>query len=336
MTINVLWPAVRWADNLHIETEALGAGVTPHFCHGIESVSDELWALADGIVGGPDLPDEIIAKMKRCRVHVRAAVGFDTIDIARWGRHGIPICNTPDYGTMEVADHAIAMMLTLMKGIAFHDERLRDDPHGNWIPALSPFGRRLSLCTFGIVGLGRIGTAAALRAKAFGMNVVFYDPNKPNGSDLALGIRRADTLEALFAQSDVISLHLPSTPETLNLIGRAAFAAARPGLILVNTARGPVVDLAALHDAMKADVVLAAGLDVLPQEPPDLQVPLIKAWANEEAWLRHRLVVTPHSAFYTPESARDMRAIAARTAARYLRDGRLENCVNEAFLTHRR
>lgn len=336
MSIHVLWPMIRWPDDLQIETDALGPGITPHFSHSVKDVTDEMWAVADGIVGGPDLPDEIIAKMKRCRIHVRPAVGFDNIDIARWGRHGIPVCNTPDYGTMEVADHAMALMLTLMKSIAFHDERLRQDPKGNWMPALNPFGKRLSICTFGIVGLGRIGTAAALRAKAFGMHVVFYDPYKPNGSDLALGIRRADTLAELMAQSDVVSVHAPSSEETRGLIGREAFAAAKKGMILVNTARGVIVDIDALHDAMKDGTVLAAGLDVLPQEPADVQAPLIKAWHDEDEWIRHRLVLTPHSAFFTPESARDMRAIAARTAAKYLRDGRLENCVNEAFLTHRR
>lgn len=336
MTLHVLWPAVRWAENLHIETEALGPGVTPIFSLSVDKVTDEQWALADGIVGGPDLPDSIIAKMPRCRIHVRAAVGYDTIDVARWGGHGIPVCNTPDYGTMEVADHAIAMMLTLMKGVAYHDERLRADPHANWIPALSPYGKRLSGCTFGVVGLGRIGTAAALRAKAFGMQVVFFDPYKPNGYDLALGVRRVDSLAELFAQSDVVSLHAPSTPETAGMIGREALAAAKRGLVLVNTARGALVDLDALHDAMREGTVLAAGLDVLPQEPPNLQVALIKAWQGGEDWLRHRLVITPHSAFFTPQSAHDMRAFSARTAARYLRDGRLENCVNEAWLTRRR
>ncbi|MCX7063487.1 MAG: NAD(P)-binding domain-containing protein [Proteobacteria bacterium] len=230
----------------------------------------------------------------------------------------------------------MALMLSLMKSIAFHDERLREDPRGNWMPALNPFGKRLSICTFGIVGLGRIGTATALRAKAFGMNVVFYDPYKPNGSDLALGIKRADTLAELFAQSDVVSLHAPSSEETRGLIGRDVFAAAKKGMILVNTARGAIVDIDALHDAMKDGTVLAAGLDVLPTEPADVQAPLIKAWHAEEEWIRHRLLLTPHSAFFTPESARDMRAIAARTAVKYLRDGRLENCVNEQFLAHRR
>jgi phosphoglycerate dehydrogenase-like enzyme len=107
-------------------------------------------------------------------------------------------------------------------------------------------------------------------------------------------------------------------------------------MILVNTARGPIVDIDALYDAMKADVVLAAGLDVLPDEPANLDKPLIRAWRDGEAWLKHRLVITPHSAFCTPQSMRDIRAFSARTAARYLRDGRLENCVNAALVSARR
>ena len=103
-------------------------------------------------------------------------------------------------------------------------------------------------------------------------------------------------------------------------------------VVLVNTARGPIIDLAALHDAMQDGTVLAAGLDVLPEEPANLQEPLLAAWHRGDAWLKHRLVLTPHSAFYTPESMRDIRAFSARTAARYLRDGRLENCVNKALL----
>jgi phosphoglycerate dehydrogenase-like enzyme len=336
MSILVLWPTLRWHDNLHIETAALGVGVTPYFSKSIDEVPTDIWAQADGIVGGPDLPDQIIAKMPRCRIHVRAAVGFDNIDIARWARHGIPVCNTPDYGTLEVADHALALMLTLVKSIAFHDERLRKDPSGHWIPTLNPFGKRLSDCSFGVLGLGRIGTAAALRAKAFGMKVVFFDPFKPSGTELALGLARVDSMAELFACSDVLSIHVPGGESTRNLIRAEAFAHARKGMILINTARGSVLDIDALYDAMKTATVLAAGLDVLPQEPASLAAPLIKAWHAEEAWLRHRLLLTPHSAFCTPESTRDMRGFAARTAARYLRDGRLDNCVNEQLLTHRR
>lgn len=319
-----------------IEIEAVGEGIEAVFGTGVHEISDEQWAACDGVVGGPDLPAEIIDKMARCRIFVRPAVGFDNVDLKKWGERGIPVCNTPDYGTMEVADHAIALMLTLTKSIAFHNEHLRADPVGNWRPALNPFGQRMSACTFGVLGLGRIGTAAALRAKAFGMDVVFYDPYRPNGTELALNVRRADTLEELFGQSDVVSVHAPLSDETRHLVNAEVLAAAKPGLILVNTARGPIIDIDALHDAMKADRVLAAGLDVLPEEPANLERPLIKAWHGGEEWIRDRLVLTPHSAFFTPQSIRDIRAFSARTAARYLRDGRLENCVNEEYLTFRR
>ena len=122
--------------------------------------------------------------------------------------------------------------------------------------------------------------------------------------------------------------------ETRNILDAAAFAAAKPGIIVINTARGPLIDLAALHDAMKNDVVLAAGLDVLPDEPANLNDPLVAAWHRNEEWIRHRLVITPHSAFFTPESIRDIRAFSAQTAARYLRGGRLENCVNAELLAN--
>ena len=335
MTIRVLWPSTRWPDDHSIEANAVGAGVKAEFVQRFDQVTDEQWRNADGIVCGVDVPLQSRPKLEKCRIFVKPAVGFDNVDIKAWGELGIPVCNVPDYGTMEVADHAIALMLALMKSIEFHTTALRKDPRGNWRPALNPYGKRLSACTFGVVGIGRIGTAAALRAKAFGMDVVFYDPYVSNGVDLALGVRRVHSLEDLMRQSDVVSVHTPLSDETRKLIGAKAFAAAKPGLILVNTARGEVVDLDALYDAMKKNVVKAAGLDVLPVEPADPQHPLIGAFAANEDWIAHRLVLTPHSAFFTPESVFDMRAKSGEVAATFLRDGRLQNCVNEKYLRKR-
>ena len=136
------------------------------------------------------------------------------------------------------------------------------------------------------------------------------------------------SLAELMGQCDFVSVHTPLTGETRGLIGAETFAAAKMGLILINTARGPVVDI----DAMKDGTVLAAGLDVLPEEPANAQRRLIAACQRNKDWIRHRLLLTPHSAFFTPESMRDNRAFAARTAARFPRDGRLENCVNRPFL----
>ncbi len=336
MNMRVLWPAMRWPSDWDIERGALGAQCEAEFVARFDAVTEAQWHGCDGIVTVMDIPDQYRAKLERCRIVVTPKVGFDNIDLAAWGKLGIPVCNVPDYGTMEVADHAIALMLTLMKGTAFHTEELKTDPRGKWRPALNPFGRRLSACTFGIVGLGRIGTATALRAKAFGMDVVFHDPYLPNGVDLAIGVRRVDSLTELMAQSDVVSVHAPLGNETRKLVGRDAFAAAKPGLILVNTARGEIVDLDALDTAMRNDQIRAAGLDVLPEEPANPAHPLIAAFAANEEWIRHRLILTPHSAFCTPESVYDMRAKGAEVAGTYLRGGRLMNCVNAQFLVNQR
>jgi len=333
MSIRILWP--RMGRDHSVEEEAVGEGIVTEFARGFGEVTEEQWRNCDGIVGVAP-PDDVLPILDKCRVVVKTAVGFDDVNIEAFGKLGIPVCNVPDYGTREVADHAIALMMTLTKSVAFHDESLRADPIKNWRPALNPYGRRLSACTFGVVGLGRIGTTAMLRAKAFDMDCVFYDPYQPSGLELALGIRRVDSLHELMGQSDVVSIHTPLNDETRDLIDAEAFAAAKRGMIIINTARGPIIDLDALHDAMRDGTVLAAGLDVLPDEPANLNAPLIAAWHRNEEWVKHRLVVTPHSAFFTPESVRDIRAFAARTAARYLRDGILKNCINEQYLTSRR
>lgn len=336
MSYRVLWPAMRWPDRREIEVESLGELGEAEFCERFDAVTDAQWASCDALVTVLDVPEQHRAKLSRCRILVTPKVGFDNLDLATWGALGIPVCNVPDYGTQEVADHAMALMLSLQKGITFHTRELKAAPRANWRPALNPFGRRLSACTFGIVGLGRIGTAAALRAKAFGMDVVFFDPYRESGADLALGIRRVHDLGELFEISDVVSLHLPLSADTEKLIDAAVLARSKPGLILINTARGPIIDLDALHDALRDGQVQAAGLDVLPTEPADAEHPLIRAWAAGEDWIDHRLLLTPHSAFFTPESVYDMRFKPGQIAIAYLHEGRLQNCVNEAWLVQRR
>jgi lactate dehydrogenase-like 2-hydroxyacid dehydrogenase len=327
---------MRWPDNREIEIASMGDLGRAEFCDRLDQVTEEQWQSCDAMVSVLDIPNEYRDQMRNCKIFVTPKVGFDNIDIAGWGEMGVPVCNVPDYGTQEVADHALALMLDLMKGITFHTRELKKDPRGLWRPALNPFGRRLSACVFGVVGLGRIGTAVALRAKAFGMDVVFYDPYVTNGSDLAIGVRRVHSLAEIFADSDVLSLHVPLSDETERLIDAEVLAASKPGLILINTARGPIIDLDALHDALKAEQIQAVGLDVLPEEPADPEHPLIKAWAADEDWIADRLLMTPHSAFFTPESVYDMRFKGGDLALTYLSGGRLQNCVNGDFLATRR
>ena len=331
MTFNILWPAMRWPSDREIEVSSVGEH-NAHFFERYDDVPDDQWAGCDAVVSVNDIPEEFRSKMTKCRIFMTPKVGFDNIDVRAWAEIGVPVCNVPDYGTQEVADHAIALMMSLMKGITFHTRELKKDPRGLWRPALNPYGKRLSVSVCGIVGLGRIGTAAALRAKALGMDVVMYDPYRENGAELLVGIRRAHSLEELFGQSDVVSIHAPLSAETAKLINADVLAASKPGLILINTARGPIVDLDALHDALRDNQIQAAGLDVLPEEPANPEHPLIKAWAADEEWIDHRLLITPHSAFFTPESVYDMRYKGGEVAVSYLSGGRLQNCVNELWL----
>jgi phosphoglycerate dehydrogenase-like enzyme len=182
--------------------------------------------------------------------------------------------------------------------------------------------------TFAVIGLGRIGTAAALRAKAFGMRVMAYDPYLPYGQELALGIDRAETLADLLGAADFVTIHAPATDETRNMIDHDALAAMKPGLILVNTSRGPICDLDAIFEGLKGGQLGAVGLDVLPEEPPPADHPLIRAWRAQEDWIRGRFHITPHAAFYSPASLKDLREKAVLTAVAFLRDSVLRNCVN--------
>jgi lactate dehydrogenase-like 2-hydroxyacid dehydrogenase len=280
------------------------------------------------------LPAEVLRQMARCRIIVNSGVGYDHVDVRTAAELGIPVCNVPDYGTTEVADHAIALTLTLCRGIVGYDRTLRTA--GGWEALGMPGVRRIRGLRFGVVGLGRIGLATARRAEAFGMSVQFFDPHLPVGTELAHGYRRFDTLDGLLAETDVLSLHTPLTVETQAMIGAAALSRLPPGAVLINTSRGRVVQLDAVEAALRDGRLAGAGLDVLEQEPPDFAHPLLAAWRADEGWLRNRLIVTPHAAFFTPESVEDKRRLTTTTALDYLRAGTLRACVNLDLLRTRR
>jgi C-terminal binding protein len=271
---------------------------------------------------------EDIERFPRLRAIVRMGVGYDRIARPAAAARNILVCNVPDYGTTEVADHAMALALSLRRGVILYHERQRQDPPAPWGPVKGELIRRFGVQTFGIVGLGRIGTAVALRARAFGFRVMFYDPHLPNGAELALGIGRAATLEDLLRQTDTLSVHTPLTPETRGMLGASELALLRKGAVVVNTARGPIIDLDALLALLRDGHIAAAGLDVLPVEPPVEPIPeLLRAYRAREPWLEGRLVVTPHAAWFTPESERDTRVKSAETMRAALLTNRPQNVI---------
>ena len=295
------------------------------------------WEGCDGIVvARVPIDATVIPHLKRTRIVVRNGVGFDVVDLKACGDAGIAVCNVPDYGTTEVADTAIAMMLTFARGTAALDAALHADLKGGWTHVHNVTARRLRGACFGVIGLGRIGTAAALRARAFGMQVAFYDPFLPHGAELAFGFTRARSLAELLVLADVVTIHAPLTDETRAMINAAAVAAMKPGAYLINTARGPICDTAALLEGLKSGKLAAVGLDVLPNEPATLNDPLVAAWQANEPWIRGRMLLNPHAGFYSPDAFVDLRRKAIETAYYYLRDGELANCVNAEHLQQRR
>ncbi len=332
----VLMPDFRF-DSSEIETTAAGPEITLDLqpWPRDEEIPDESLKRARAIVvyKVKAMPDDWLERLVDCRLVVRAGVGFDGIDLEECGRRGIAVSNVPDYGTTDVADHAVTLVLSLVRGVPWYDHHLRNDPVGFFIPMMSaPSNRRLKGATVGIVGLGRIGTAVALRLKAFDTRVMFYDPHLPNGAELSFGFERARSLEELMSTVDILSIHTPLTDDTRGMIGRDALAFAKPNLMLVNTSRGPVVDLDALHEALMERRIQAAALDVLPQEPPEPDHPLLVAWSERAPELDGRILITPHVASAGPEAIRDTRIKAMEVARRFLVDGVLTNCVNAAYL----
>lgn len=327
----ILYPEFPYPDD-SVEREIYGAEVRilRHLVPGIPDLPDADCAEADGLmVFRHFLTAEDLARFPKVRAIVRMGVGYDRLDRVAAAARGIMVCNVPDYGTMEVADSAIAMVLALRRGLFLYHETQRREPVAAWAPITTPLIRRLDVQTFGIIGLGRIGTAVALRAKAFGFRVVFYDPYRPNGSDLALGIGRARTLDALLAQSDVLSVHAPLTPETRGMLGLRELTLLPPGAVVVNTARGPIIDLAALETLLHEGRIAGAGLDVIPVEPPVEPVPdLLRAYRAKEPWLEGRLVITPHAAFHNPESWNDIRRKSAETIAAALLSDQPQNVIS--------
>jgi D-3-phosphoglycerate dehydrogenase/C-terminal binding protein len=273
------------------------------------------------------LTAQTIGRLKRCKLIVRCGVGVDNVDHAFAAGRGIPVANVPDYGTEDVADTAVGMALSLARGTHYLNSRLRAN-EGPWSYTQAAPVRRLRGRVFGIVGLGRIGTAAALRAKTLGMDVAFYDPYKPDGHDKALGVRRVETLGELLRRSHVLSLHCPLTPQTARTIDAAALSVMPRGSFLVNTARGEVVDLDAVVAAIESGHLAGAGIDVLPQEPPAGDERILAAWRDPQHPCHHRVILNPHAAFYSEEGLMDMRVRGAEACRRALKGEPLRNVVN--------
>jgi D-3-phosphoglycerate dehydrogenase len=244
------------------------------------------------------MPREVIEALDGCRIIARYGIGIDTIDLDAATARGILVTNVPDYCIDEVSDHALALILALTRGVARLDRSVRG---GSWSTADAPPIHRMRGRVLGLVGFGRIARALAVKAAAIGFRVVASDPYVVDELVREAGVEPR-SLEDLFAEADVLSIHAPLTEGTRHLIGADAIARMKPGAIVVNTSRGPLVDRAALLEALESGRLGGAGLDVLETEPPDPGDPLLT---------HPNVVVTPHAAFMSIESVAELRRKAA-------------------------
>ncbi|NLG28684.1 MAG: C-terminal binding protein [Chloroflexi bacterium] len=280
------------------EAERLAAVDALWTVHQCRSAEETLAAARDAVVVvvqsvRPLLTRAVIAQLPAARCLIRAGAGYDSIDYKAATAYGKMVCNTPTYCTDDVADHAIALMLASVRHIARLDAALRRD---NYARALARPTRRVRGTTLGLIGYGRIGHAVAQRVRGWEMRVLACDPYISEAYGSEWGARLV-SMDELLAESDFVSLHCPLDESTHHILGAEQFARIKPGAVLVNTARGPLVDEAALVEALRSGRILAAGLDVTEQEPLAPESPLLKL---------DNVILTPHISANSEEARADL------------------------------
>ncbi len=265
---------------------------------------------------------ELLAAAPRLRAVSTMAVGYDNIDVAACTRRGIPVCNTPGVLTEATADLAFALLMAAARRVPEAERYLREGRWRTWSPMLLA-GQDVHGRTIGIVGAGRIGQAVGARARGFGMEVLYTARSPKPDFEAACQARRCASLDELLAAADFVTLHAPLTPETRHMIGGRELARMKPTAVLVNTARGPLVDEAALQRALAEERIWAAGLDVFEREPATPEHPLLRL---------PNVVTLPHIGSATVATRTAMAVLAAENLVAALQGRRPPACVNPEVL----
>ena len=288
-------PATQVLSELNAELK-LAKGTTPEDILAIAREADGL------LVTYAKVPASLIEQLKRCKVIARFGIGVDSVDIDAATRAGIMVTNVPEYCEDEVSDHAMALLLSLIRKIPYANKKTHA---GVWsMPAVVPI-HRLRGSVLGLAGFGKIPRLVAVKAQAFGLQVQTYDPYISSETAAKLGVKLV-SLPELLGTSDYISIHAPLTPETDRMFNAEAFRKMKRSALLVNTARGQLVDVEALVDALDNKLIAGAALDVLPQEPPP---------PNSRLFGRDDMILTPHTSFYSEESLVELQTKAAQQVA---------------------
>ncbi len=292
------------------------------FSHGLESAeSRAVLQNADVLVVTLQrVSADTINAMPHCFLISRLGVGIDTIDVAAATAHNMWVTNVPDYGVDEVATHAISLALAMLRGLP---TLINNTRAGLWSSQGIQPVQRLTELTLGVMGYGRIGRTTGAKGAGLGMHVIAYDPFLTDEQIRAAGAEPA-TMDDLFAKSDVISLHLPLDAKTRHIINARTLGLMKPSAYLVNTARGGLVDEAALLEAVNANKIGGAALDVLSTEPPNPDDQTLAALIKHD-----KVIVTPHMAWYSEQARVDMRTRGAEDIVRVLKGERPRTPVND-------
>jgi D-3-phosphoglycerate dehydrogenase / 2-oxoglutarate reductase len=253
----------------------------------------------------PLMPRAVIERLGGCRGIVKVSIGYDNVDLSACTEMDIPLCNVPEYCVHEVADHALALLLASVRHLGRQDRWVRS---GRWDRTGAKPARRLSGQTLGLVGFGRTGRALVEKARGLGFNFLAADPYAGREVARGFGVELVG-LEEMLQRSDMISVHAPLTPETHHLLGPREFEILKPGAVIVNTSRGPIIDQAALVEALRDGRVLAAGLDVFEREPIE---------AASQLLAMDNVILTPHTAGYSEQAVGDLYRSACDTAVQLL------------------
>lgn len=257
---------------------------------------------------------EAMDQLRRCRIILRCGIGVDNVDLKAAAERGIPVCNVPGYSIHEVADHTMALALALARRLPALEQGLRA---GNWKPDL-PAIPAFEDMTFAIAGFGRIAQAVAERVRPFRFRLVAYDPYLPDSVFAEHGVERVGR-DALLQEADILSLHMPMTAETRWFINEATLRSMKSSSLIVNTARGGLVDTVELAKALQRNAIAGAGLDVFEDEPLPPDHPILSC---------PNTIVTPHYAWHSARSGPKLHRMAAEEIVRALRGEPLHSCVN--------
>jgi len=297
----------------------LGVELRPAQCKSEEEIID-LAQEADAVLNCyAKLTARVISELKHCRIIARYGIGVDNVDLAAATGARIVVTNVPDYCIDEVSDHALALLLALERRIVAADGAVKA---GAWDVVAHAGIRRLRGQTLGLLGFGKIAKAVVSKVQPLGMKVLVYDPYLEPELVARHGAE-AVSLDRLLAEADAVSIHVPLSPETRNLIGQRELTRMKPTAFLINTSRGGIVDEQALAEALKAGRIGGVALDVLSVEPPPLDHPL-RGLSN--------VILTPHLAFYSRESVIESQTKAAEEVARALRGESPRSPVNREVL----